>query len=370
MIPKQNSLYKIQKYVAEGFFDRAAQLASGIDDIDHKLALGVILRKQGKYEAALNNFERLVVEYPDSAQAKTYLGMMNLTLGHWTEGWSQYQSRWRTSGWERMRYPEAHLWKGNIRDGLKLLVWHEQGYGDLFQFSRFISWFRERNIAICMDVPENCRRLLQSAFPGIGMLNRSETVAVDAHIPIMNIPCHIEDFSPELYNQPYINVPNNKRSMDGQYHIGLVWRGRPTHCDDNNRSLRASALKPFGFLPKVHWVTIQQDQVLPDNFSSVSRVFYDNFYDTAQCINRLDLLITVDTAVAHLAGAMGKPVWLLLPTISDWRWGTSGAQTAWYPSIRIFRGALNLDWDHQIVAVAKELGEELSRNADGVPDFL
>lgn len=358
---KQISLYMTRKYLADGLLDMAANQAASFDDLDHKLALGVVLRQQGKYQAALHHFERLVVDYPDNAQARTYLGMMYLSLGHWAEGWSQYQSRWRTSGWERMRYPEAHLWNGNIKDGLKILVWHEQGFGDLFQFARFISWFHERNINIFMDAPESCRKLLQSAFPGIVFLKRSETVAVDAHIPIMSIPTHIADFSPGLYNKPYIAVRNNKRIIDEQYRIGLVWRGRPTHCDDNNRSLCASVLKPLGFLPKVHWVTIQQDQALPDNFKSVSRVFYDDFYDTAQCINSLDLLITVDTAVAHLAGAMGKPVWLLLPTICDWRWGIAGDQTAWYPSIRVFRCAVNLGWDRLIVAVAKELGDELER---------
>jgi len=319
-------------------------------------ACGVVLRAFGRFAEAESAFGAALALAPADAEAATCLGMLRLLHGDFADGWRLYRNRWRLSHWPtKMRYPEAHLWDGEVQPGMRLLLWCEQGFGDAIQFARYIPWLHGQGIDLVVEAHSPLSRLFVENWPTVEHLRPGRNECT-VHLPLMDIPGVWRGPLTTLAESvPYLRVRAEAletRSRGGAARIGLAWFGRPEHPDDKERSLstaEASSLAAYG--TGLQWVSLQQDGAAPTVGVERALGRDGDFLDTARVIAGLDLVISVDTAVAHLAAAMGKPVWMLLPPVPDWRWGLHGELTPWYPNMRLFRRKERQDWSAVIGAV-------------------
>lgn len=338
-----------------------------------RLALGVVLRAMGRLDEAAEVF----VSLPESAEAQVYLGMIRLAQGRQADGWALYRARWRYANWpEKLRYPENALWQGQQKAGMRLLLWGEQGFGDCLQFARYAPWLlhmlRSQGGTLALEVPAPLSALLCASWPFLEIYSMGEVRGnFDAHLPLMDLPsCWGGEVG--THGLPYLPMPIPylsalpdlsrgqrgavPRPISGQpLRVGIVWQGRTTHPDDRWRSIPVAHLDALFSVAGVRWVSLQKDQGpvpawLPDDMADCQ-----DFSDTARVVDGLDLLVSIDSAVAHLAAALGKPVWLLLAKVADWRWQLTGDLTPWYPSMRLFRQGVNEDWPQVLARVASAL---------------
>lgn len=354
--------------LAQGQLDNALSVLADSDAPPFRLARLVVLRAMGAYAPAMEEAQAVLLAHPGHAQATTYLAMLRLLTGH-ADGWQMYRARWDTPGWpDTLRYPKAHLWDGQVSSGTSVLFWAEQGFGDTIQFVRYLPWLHREGLQLQLQCPPPLQALFAQALPQISIWQPQpgSTSAFDAHLPLLDLPCVLPGFSPDFCNQPYLQIPTNPACARITDHkairVGIVWAGRPTHPDDAQRSIPMSQLAPLWNVPDISWTNLQQQAHSTPLPLEGGRQFA-NFLETARCIADLDLVITVDTSVAHLAGAMGKPVWVLLPFVPDWRWGLETPHTSWYPSMHLYRQQGLGDWSGVLRAVAKDLAAEISRRS-------
>lgn len=342
--------------------------------------LGVALRFAGQFEPAADAFARALERSPNQADAQVYLGMIRLAQDRQQEGWRLYQSRWRNTHWtEKLRYPEATRWDGRVSHGLRLLLWAEQGFGDCIQFARYAPWLlrllRQHGGSLVLEVPAPLLRLLQASWPFLDIVSSHEVRGrFDAHLPLMDLPhCCGGMVGPgglpyEPMPLPYLSALPDLRTgqrgvlrvpaPDGRVlRVGLAWQGRPSHPDDRWRSVQLQQLAALFDVPGIRWVNLQKDGAARLPWMQDDLVLCGDFSDTARIVSDLDLVISIDSAIAHLAGALGKPVWLLLPKIADWRWLLAGERTPWYPSMRLFRQGADEDWPALAERVAVAIQE-------------
>jgi hypothetical protein len=350
---------------------QAAALAAP-DNAAVMSGLGVALRFNGQLEDAALAFSRAIEQQPRRADAKVHLGMIRLAQGRQKEGWPLYAARWQHPHWtEKLRYPAASLWLGQVTPGMRLLLWGEQGYGDILQFCRYAPWLlralRAQGASLALEVPVPLCGLLRAAWPFMDVLAAGAARGrFDAHLPLMDLPHRYGDQVGDG-GLPYMPMPHPYLSalpdplatrrgalfggtpQDGAppLRVGIAWQGRATHPDDRWRSIRPEQLQALFDVPGVRWVSLQKDagpsgahpSWLPDEMAQCR-----DFSDTARILDGLDLVVSIDSALAHLAGALGKPVWLLLPKVADWRWGLSGDTTPWYPGMRLLRQGAAETW--------------------------
>lgn len=360
--------------LAQGHPDQALAALAGSDAPDFRLARLVVLRAMGAYLPAMEEARAVLRAHPGHAQATTFLAMLHLLTGQ-ADGWEMYRARWDTPGWpDRMPYPREHLWDGLIKPGTSVLFWAEQGYGDTLQFARYLPWLRRQGLQLHLQCPQPLQALFAHAMPDVPLWDPQpgSTSAFEAHLPLLDLPGLLPRFSPDFCNQPYLHIPAEPARAEAPERpggrVGLVWAGRPTHPDDAQRSVPASLLEPLWAVPGISWVSLQQGGHTPPAPLTGQREF-GNFWETARCIAALDLVITVDTAVAHLAGAMGKPVWVLLPFVPDWRWGLDSTRTAWYPRMRLYRQTRRGDWPATLRTVAQDLRHFRPAPASALPSL-
>ena len=365
---------------APGALQVMTEVAATVPDDPAVLtALGVALRFNGRMDEAAAAFVRALYIDPDRADAQVFLGMIRLGQDRQAEGWQLYEARWRFQGWtEKLRYPAEELWNGRLSPGLHLLLWGEQGLGDTIQFSRYAPWLfhllRERGGSLTLEVHERLVRLLRMAWPFLDVTVAGRTVGrFDAHLPLMSLPHraggHVGSGGlpcqpgsmPYLVAPPHVlasrpgvvSRPSGK--SENPLRVGIAWQGRPTHPDDRWRSVPPEVLEPLFFVPDICWVSLQKGPVPAPAWMRDDLAGCRDFADTAQLVGTLDLVISIDSAVAHLAGALGRPVWLLLPRIADWRWPRTGDVTPWYSDMRLFRQGKNEDWSRVAARVAAAL---------------
>jgi hypothetical protein len=309
-----------------------------------------------------------------------------LLSGKLTEGWREYEWRYRTAGASAPLPPNNRpQWDGMPLAENRLLLIADQGFGDAIQFSRYIPWVCER----CPDV-------VVAADPAMGPLMRQVSSAVTlvdqwercppfaAYCPLSGLPrLHGTTLETVPGGVPYLRADPVRTTMwRARLHdliqpnlrrIGIVWAGRPDHCNDSNRSASLAAFGPLAELDGTALISLQKGRGQAAIGSYFGRAPLLNigaeiadFVDTMAVIEALDLVVTVDTAVAHLAGAMGKPVWIMLPYAPDWRWLLGRDDSPWYPTARLFRQPTAGDWS----GVMRRVTEALSRRAwaDGVFD--
>jgi tetratricopeptide (TPR) repeat protein len=307
---------------------------------------------------ALDWCEKSLTLRPDNPGAMVTRGYLRHLLGDVAGGWSDFESR-------PLPAPDtgAHLWRGESLDGKSLLVLAEQGVGDQFQFLRFVhhSSVQEADRVIVTCQPDAVPLLRASGYNAVA---RDTTVFTDYYVPLLSLP-QLLGVGAEWRGagSRYLTVPEvHARDRSRVKTVGIVWAGNPAHRNDAVRSIPPAMLHSLVRThPQIRFISMQHDvqsDALPQGIEASPHA--DDWLDTAHRLCTLDLLITVDTGIAHLAGALGLPAWLLIPHVPDWRWGAAGNTTPWYPSIRLFRQPARDDWARVLTNVSAALsGVEL-----------
>jgi hypothetical protein len=338
---------------------------------DALLGLGNALRQVGRTEAALNYFAAAVRVNPSQALAHWELGTTQLALGQFVPGWTEFEWRWKLADFTTPAPCfEQPPWDGEDLGGQRILLHCEQGYGDLIQFSRYATLVANRGGKVILGCPESLRSLMETV-PGVTEIvtTRRDLPPFDTHAPVMSLPAifgtTLETIPATIpYIRPGSPSPQKSKWVEDLpgLQVGVVWAGASTHRNDANRSLALELLEPLLRLPNIHWHSLQvgggADQLARPEFSGKIVDLgnqFNHFDDTAAAIAELDLVLAVDTAVAHLAGAMGKTVWLLLPFEAEWRWMIAREDSPWYPTMRLFRQSSPGNWKELLERVAREL---------------
>ncbi|MDD5104155.1 MAG: tetratricopeptide repeat protein [Desulfuromonadaceae bacterium] len=338
--------------------------------------LGLLQQALGDVTDAWHSFRRALVLRPDYPTAKWNLSLLQLLLGDYREGFRNFEFRFLKSPPTPVRHQSIKRWEGEYVEGKTILVHAEQGYGDTIQFVRFLPLLVSRGAVIILELQDqSLTELLRSIDAPITVITRNdETPYADFQIPLMSLP-RIFDITLETVQacKPYLCPPSDKVKVWGNHlakesglKVGLAWKGRDEHINDRFRSCPLEVLLPLAKLKGVRYYSLQagvgREQIEPlrqqfeiDDFSDL----ICSFDDTAALMVNLDLIITVDTAMAHLAGALGLQTWLMLPYSPDWRWGLNSATTAWYPTITLFRQDSPDDWHGVVSRVVNELSCQL-----------
>ncbi len=340
-------------------------------------SLGYLVSRQGQARQAVAHYERAIEQRPEYPEAHFNLGLTLLLLQDYKRGFGEYEWRWKTGQFTPFACPHP-LWDGQPLPGQTLLIYTEQGASDALQFARYLPLAAERCAKLIVVCTEDLLPLF-ATIPGIAELRQPGQFQVrefDVHLPLLSLPRIFETTHESIPAPiPYFDVAAMLRRKgmasprlpaSSQLKLGLAWTGSPSYKHDRQRSCSLAAFLPVLEIPGIEFYSLQkgpQSQELQRLPPGVTVHDLDgslnDFGDTAVLIDQLDLLITVDTAVAHLAGALGKPVWTLLPHVPDWRWGLEGESTPWYPSMGLFRQPRRDDWEEVIARVAQALARRV-----------
>lgn len=326
-----------------------------------------------RYDEADAHLRRAIEISPDLSNAYKLLGMSELRRENYRLGWTYYEHRKTTpSGKRDYRKLDIPEWRGEPLDGKRILLVREQGAGDQLQFIRYVDVLRDlgatvdvwtsKELAPLFSRKPGVNRVITSAPDGgNGYDYATMMMSVPAWLPDDAIPCAVPYLSADA-----VQVAAWRERISAhagvRRRVGLVWAGNPDHYLDVYRSARLSVLEPLAAVSDVAWFALQkgageaQLEGVSDRWPICALgPLLDSFDATAAAIAALDLVITVDTSVAHLAGALGKPVWVLLPKQADWRWGLDGEHNAWYPTVRVFRQQVLGEWSDVVDAVRRGL---------------
>jgi tetratricopeptide (TPR) repeat protein len=338
---------------------------------------GSALVASNRFDEALRDFAAAAAIDPECAEAQHRASLIRLRRGEFKRGWRDYEWRWRTRGTQKRRDVAVPLWLGEQPiQGKTILLLAEQGFGDTINFVRYASAVAALGATVILDVPSPLKELAASV-PGVSsVLGDGEPVpAVDCYCPLLSLPLSFQtEIETIPANIPYIR-PSQERAakwrdrlpQNGRLRIGLCWAGSNAHLNDHSRSIALERFAQIFSLPNLDFISVQKEVDAPQadilrrhNVVQLGQEF-ENFADTAAVVAQLDLLISVDTAVAHLAGAMGKAVALLLPLPAEWRWLLDRSDSPWYPTMRLFRQTATGDWDGPFERLYQELGAVASR---------
>lgn len=330
------------------------------------LDLGTVLEKLGQTEVACSAYRKGIDLLPDQPALHFNLGNQLLLLGRFEEGWQEYEWRTRLAIWG-VNAVNCMSWSGQPLKGKTLLIKAEQGMGDMIQFVRLVPMIEKQGGKIMLECQPELVRLFQSVG-GIDRLTSkpySESEQPDVHIPLLSLPkllgIQLENIPANI---PYLAPPAElvdgwKRRLiaDSGMRVGIAWSGNPQHIDDGNRSCPPELLAPLLAVQGATFYSVQKEGTSAAAGIKDLSSEWGDFADTASFMQMLDLVITVDTAAAHLAGALGIPVWTLLPFAPDWRWLLDRSDSPWYPSMRLFRQPRPRAWGPVISEVASELAK-------------
>jgi hypothetical protein len=246
-------------------------------------------------------------------------------------------------------------WNGEVLPGQRLLIWAEQGLGDTLQFARYARLLARAGADVVLEVQPSLERLVRESLPDVEVIAYGQSIPDhDAQVPLLSLPLILGTRLGSIpADVPYLSAdPERVRAWaerlgppGGMRRVGLVWAGNREHKNDRRRSLEPDLLRPLAELPSIEWLRVQPGATPRPPLEMVDRTAeLADFADTAALLMQLDLVITVDTSVAHLAGALGRPVWIMLPYEPDWRWLLERTESPWYPTARLFRQARPGDW--------------------------
>ncbi len=341
--------------------------------------LALVLRDERRFDEALGSFDHAIKLLPDFAEAHLNRGLTLLLLGRWADGWSEYEWRWRVPRWGAMREPQR-AWDGSSPAGQVVLVYAEQGLGDTLQFIRYVPLLESRGARVIVEVQGALMPLLGGsgfanlqpagttspqydvhvALPSLPGWFQTDTASVPWHAPYLSAqPALMEHWRQKLAALPGAESALAKKPRK-ELKIGIVWQGRPDLPPW--REIPLAMFEGLARLPGVRLISLQkglgceQMPAIADRFAVVdlgSELDAERgpFMDTAALMTQLDLVITADTATAHLAGGLGVPVWVALPYVPDWRWLLDREETPWYPTMRLFRQSAPGDWNGVFAAI-------------------
>jgi tetratricopeptide (TPR) repeat protein len=354
--------------------------------------LAVARLHAGDPQAAIEGCRAAIALDPNFAEAHMNLGMLFLLTGQYAPGFAEHEWRLKVRNFADRRFIAEPAWDGSTapKPGESVLLIHsEQGVGDSIQFSRFVPAAKARQWKVILEAhPKLCGLMRSSpALADISIIPIATPDQIpphDARIPLLSLPqvLGLTDPAGREFSTPLpmeldaaLREAWQKRVADaakpGTLKVGVAWSGNPTHPEDRRRSLRLASLAPLD-LPGVSLFSLQFGPGAAEaagdnpplkliNLTAES----DEFAETAAMIEQLDLVITADTAIAHLAASLGKPTWIILYSVPDWRWMLDRSDSPWYPTIRIFRQVQRGEWDHPVAQAAKALAELAAAHANG-----
>lgn len=340
--------------------------------------LGRAHRAAGRYEAAITAFDRALALQPDHVDSRWNRAVAKLLAGRLPEAWDDAEARWQLPGLDpHPSYPRP-VWQGEALAGKRLLLVPEQGLGDAIQFARYVPLLAGAGAHVLLGTRPELAGLMAS-LPGVGqVLAPGDALPdFDCYLPLLSLPrvcaTGLESIPAKV---PYlVPPPAALRRWEALIPggeglaVGLAWAGNPNHVNDANRSMPIAALAPLRDVPGVRFFSLQvgpraAEAELWPGLNDLSPQLAD-FTETAAAVARLDLVITVDTAVAHLAGALARPAWLMLAHEPDWRWLAGRTDSPWYPTARLFRQARFNDWASVAHDVAAALATLAADHAAG-----
>jgi Flp pilus assembly protein TadD len=363
----------------QGNFSEAAAILESVvarkpDHMEALNNLGDCRRALGKYDAAVALFEQAIAVNPDFAHARVNRALCRLQRGDWRRGFEEYEWRFRL-GLPLHHRGAAEAWTGDPAPGRTLYVETEQGHGDAIQFVRLVGAARQRVGRVVLMARKDQVALLGGADGVDGTVTKAERLPSAAlHASLMSLPHLLDVGVSELRaDRPYLAAEPQRVARWREWlatqpgrKVGISWQGTPGIQPDLGRSIPLAELAPLTQIPDITLVSLQKRHGLgqlermaadmrivtpPDGFDDGS----DAFVDSAALMMSLDRVVAVDTAIAHLAGALGRPVSLLLRKVPDWRWGPEGTGTLWYPTMRLYRQTVNGDWREPVERLAADL---------------
>jgi FKBP-type peptidyl-prolyl cis-trans isomerase 2 len=353
-------------------FQRVLQLKP--DHAGAYYSLGNTLVAKGQFNDAMQSYKKAIEINPGHADAQWSLGLINLRLGNFEEGWKGYEWRWELKDVMPKRDFSQPLWDGHDISGRTILLHAEQGFGDTLQFIRYAPLVAQRGAKIVVECQKELVSLLKDTDGVSRVIARGEELPdFEVHCPLLSLPLV---FGTKLKTIPakipYVNTDpalvrkwRSKIEQDkSAVKVGLVWAGNPKLKFGHSRSCPIGTFSKLAQRSDVVFYSLQKGEAEgqaknpPEGIKLIdtSEEIHD-FSDTAAIIKNLDLVISIDTSAAHLAGSLGKPVWVLLPFVPDWRWMTTREDSPWYPTMRLFRQPAAGDWESVINHIKDALND-------------
>jgi tetratricopeptide (TPR) repeat protein len=341
------------------YFRKALSLAS--DNSEFHYCLATTLSDKNELESAIHHFKTAIRLLPHKPDYHWNFSLTLLKNGDFKQAWEHFEWRWRLDYFTNL--PETlgkPLWSGQALNEQSIFIYAEQGLGDTLQFVRYLPLIPKTSGKIYFQCQAPLIPLLKIDFPDIEYSKTDDPMpnGIDVQAPLMslpgimgtqshNIPSNIPYLHPEPERQRIWKHKIETHAKSNHYKIGIVWAGNPDHARDKERSCSLDHFQPLFELPNLQWFSLQKERNeeaadYPKIINLMDEV--NDFSDTAAFISQLDLIISVDTSVVHLAGAMGIPTFVLLAYSPDWRWLLEKNTSDWYPSLRLFRQAIAFDW--------------------------
>jgi Flp pilus assembly protein TadD len=342
------------------------------NDADAWCNLGAALVDHHQMDEALAAHHQALRIDPHFAVAHYNIGSLLLLQGDMARGWPEYEWRWRTKDFPGPRRAFAKpMWDGSDPHGKTLLVHAEQGHGDAIQFVRYSRVLAERGARVIVECPAAVAKLCERADGVAQVVRRGEPIPeFDLHCPMMSLPLRFQTTIQTIpATVPYLSLDAADvqrwrqrlgESAGGHLTVGVAWAGSPLHFLDRLRSMLLADLAPLGSVSGVRFYSLQFNEPKPPEYNETVLDLIDwsgEFRDfgSAGLIANLDLIVTVDTAIAHLAGALARPTWVMLPFTPDWRWLLGRHDSPWYPTMKLFRQTRHRDWHGVVHRVRDQL---------------
>ncbi len=352
-------------------YQQAIRINSDCAEAHYNLALAFKDKRQ--LDEAIAAYRQVIRLKPDGAVAHNNLALALLTRGYFREGWEEHEWRWKWTDFPTLprNFPQPQ-WDGCPLEGRTLLLHLEQGFGDAIQFIRYLPLVAQRGGKIIVECHTELRRLFQTIAGTSQIVTRGQPLpAFDLHCPLLSLPrvfgttlASIPQVVPYLSPDPALaEAWRQKLGAPGrELRVGLAWAGNPKFKGDRTRSLNLQQLSPLANARGVKFYSLQKGRAGEQTKNPPAGLEMldlgpelNDFADTAAVMSQMDLIITTDTSVPHLAGALGRPVWVMLQFVPDWRWLLEREDSPWYPSMRLFRQPSRGDWDSVITRVVDAL---------------
>ncbi len=366
--------------LATGYFRRAIKLNPS--HFQAHINLGASYQEQLRFDEAEATYEQALQIMPDSPEAHSNFAVLKLAKGNLLDGWNEYEWRWQT-GQLRPHASESPLWQGEPLSGKTLLIHSEQGFGDTFQFIRYLPLVKNLGAKVIFECQKPLLKLLTTALWFDELIAAGSPLpSHDFRCPLLSLPRILKTTLSTIPCQvPYLSADpelterwNTQLRTENGYLIGINWHGRVGLAESKLRDIPTSEFERFTELAGAKLISLQKEpEKISDGESTVAETQekfmtlgdFDStagaFMDTAAIMKNLDLIITSDTSIPHLAGALGVPVWVALPFVPDWRWLLDRSDSPWYLTMRLFRQKSPGDWSTVFTEIRTALAQQLEK---------